>query len=317
MDDNKPKLISLMDFAQDLITLAQMPLFPSKHSKKTFTNHQLFKLSILRAYHGMDYRRFEDYLKTSSIPKYLELKRIPHFTTLQKFEQRQNIQNIEQMLLKFVDLAPKKIKEVGLDATGFSMIYASRHYEKRVGRVISKKDFLKSNLFFDLRNLLILAIKTRKQSRHDTKDVKPIWNKIKNLDFNKVFADKAYDANWFHQLIFESGRKSMIHIKSEDTPIWRTHGEFRKKAKRLAKNEEKGKRSLCETINSVIKRVFGSIIRAKNLGTQKIELLFKIIAYNIERIYKLTKNIFLQIFFFLYFLEKVQKNIFEFTSFNL
>ena len=317
MGINKSTLIILMDLSQELLTLMQMPLYSTKHSKKTFTNHQLFKLMVLKTYLRRDYRRFVDELKESKIPEKLGLDRIPHFTTLQKFAQRQNIQELEKSLLKFVDLAPKKINNVGFDATGFSMTYASKHYEKRIGRTIRKKDFIKSNIFFDLRNLLILGVKIRKISRHDMQDMRALWNKIKHLRFKNVFADKAYDGNWLHKLIFESGRNSFIHIKQEDIPIRRTSGTYRKKAKRLRKNSKKGKRSLCETINSVVKRVLGSVLYARNLATQKIELLFKLITYNLERIMKLTKNIFCALLFFLYFFENMEKIVSEFKQINI
>lgn len=91
MEWNKPKLIILMDLAQELITAAQLPLHGSKHSRKDFDNHQLFKLLVLKAYEGKDYRRFCEGLEVSKIPEHLGLKRIPHFTTLQKFAQRQNV----------------------------------------------------------------------------------------------------------------------------------------------------------------------------------------------------------------------------------
>lgn len=289
MGINKPELIRLLDLADDLISAMQMPLFASKHSKKTFTNHQLFKLLLVKTYERKDYRRFEECLKMSVVPEYLGLDRIPHFTTLQKFAQRQNIQDLEKLLLKFVELSPKKMRNAGFDGTGLRISHASEHYEKRIGRPVKKKDFLKTSFFFDLTNLLILAVKMRKKKRNDVIDVKPLWNKIKHLDFKKIFGDKAYDANWVHKLIFESGRKSMIHMKYEELPIHRTGGIYRKKAKRLAKNKKKGKRSLVETIISILKRVFGDILTARDLHTQKVELLFRIITCNLLTI---TKNIF-------------------------
>lgn len=314
MGINKAKLIILLDLAQELITASQLPLYGSKHSRHDFTNHQLFKLMVLKTYLRQDYRRFCENLETSKIPDELGLKRIPHFTTLQKFAQRQNIQKLEKMLLKFVDLAPKKPRNVGFDGTGFSMSHASKHYEKRIGKTIKKKDFLKSNFFFDLTNLIVLNVKNRKKTRHDIYDIHFMWPKVKHIDFNNVFGDKAYDADWFHKLIFESERKSMIHLKNEDVPIHRTSGTYRKKAKRLRKNKNKGKRSLCETIISVVKRVYGDFLRARNLTMQKIELLFILITYNLERIYKITKNIFLRFFFSLDFLANTKKIMLEFSK---
>jgi hypothetical protein len=294
---------TILDLAQQLIQSIQMPLYGDKHSQKTFTSHQLFKLMIIKSFLGLDYRRFEDFLKTSKIPEYLEMKRIPHYTTLQKFAKRQSIKDLEKMLVKFVKLHDKNIKNVGFDATGFTLSHSSKHYEKRIEKPILKKDFMKANFFYDLDNLMILGVKMRKKSRHDTKDLHSMWNKIKHLDFQDVYADKAYDANWFHELIFESGKKSKIHLKQENIPIHKTKGHYRKHMKRHQKNSQKGIRSLCETINSMIKKIFDSVIRARNWTTQKIELFFKIIAFNLERVCKINKNIFVFILFFLLFFD--------------
>lgn len=308
MESSNFKMI--LDLAQQILQMVQMPLFATKHSKKTFTNHQLFKLMVIKSFLGLDYRRFEDHLKTSKIPEYLEMDRVPHFTTFQKFAKRQSTKNLEKMLLKFVKLQTNKLKNVGFDATGFTLSHASKHYEKRIGKSFSKKDFMKANLFFDLDNLMILGIKMRKKSRHDLFDLPSMWNKINHLDFKYVYADKAYDAEWFHEMIFETGSVSKIHLKREDIPISRTKGEYRKHMKRRQKNSEKGIRSLCETINSMLKKIFGSVIRARNWFTQKIELLFKIIAFNLERTCKIMNKFFALfefLFNFLNFFQKIKK----------
>lgn len=304
MDLNKTELIRLLDLADDLLAVRQMPLYPSKHSRKDFTNHQLFKLSVVRVYYGLDFRRFEDFLKISILPEYLGLSRIPHYTTIQKFEQRQNIQSLEKLLLKFVEIAPRKMRNVGIDASGFRLSHASEHYEKRINRSIKKKDWLKANCFFDLNNLLFLAVKFRKKVRNDNQDFISLWNKTEHLDFVKLFWDKAGDANWIHEIVFESGRKSMIHLRNEKLPIHRTSGEYRKKAKRLGENKKKGKRSLVETVFSILKRVFGSQLKARKLHTQKVELLFKMITCNLMTI---TRNIFCALLFLLENWPKTQK----------
>ena len=309
MDFEYSDFKTILDLAQQLLQIMQIPLFAAKHSKKTFTNHQLFKLMVIKSFLGLDYRRFEDHLKTSKIPEYLGMDRIPHFTTFQKFAKRQSTKNLEKMLLKFVKLQPNKLKNVGFDATGFTLSHASKHYEKRIGKSYSKKDFMKANIFFDLDNLMILGIKMRKKSRHDLMDLPSMWNKINPLDFKYVYADKAYDAEWFHEMIFEKGSVSKIHIRNENIPVHRTNGNYRKHMKRRQKNSEKGIRSICETINSMLKKIFGSVIKARKWFTQKIEFLFKIIAFNLERICKISKKFFALFVFLLNFLDFFTKNL--------
>ncbi len=299
MVSNTNKLLNILDFSQVLLERLQVPLYSKQHSGKTFNNHQLFKLIVLKSYLGKDYRRFIEFLEISEIPKLISLKRIPHFTTLQKFSARQKIQELEKLILESCVLAKKRCKNVGIDATGMSLDFASKHYAQRIEKTILRRDFLKLNMFMDLDNLMILSAKIRKKTRHDTRDVKALWNKIKHLLFKKVYADKGYDADFFHKIVYESGRKSVIFIKNPNVPIWRTKGTFRKLAKKDARNHQKGKRSLTETINSVLKRVYGETIAAKKLCTQKIELLFKILTLNLERLSIQIEKIFLFFFIFL------------------
>lgn len=299
MSDNTNKFLNILDFSQQLIEAFQLPLYSKQHSGKTFNNHQLFKLLVLKSYIGTDYRRFIEFIEISEIPKLIGLKRIPHFTTLQKFSARQKTQELEQLILESCNLAKKKCKNIGIDATGMRLDSASKHYAQRIGRPILRKDFLKLNMFMDLDNLMILSAKIRKRARHDTRDVKSLWNKIKHLLFKKVFADKGYDADFFHEIVYKSGRKSVIFIKNHKVPIWRTRGVFRKMAKKDAKNQRKGKRSLTETINSILKRVYGESLAAKTLQTQKIELLFKILTLNLERLSTLKNKVFKHILIFL------------------
>jgi len=159
--------------------------------------------------------------------------------------------------------------------------------------------------------MLIYAVKIRKQSRHDTRDLQALFNKTKSIEFKRFYADKAYDAEWFHELIFDSGGESRIHLKQENIPVHRTHGRWRKHMKRRQKNSQKGKRSLCETINSSIKRLFGSVLRAKTLTMKKVELLFKIITYNLDRLVKISKNIFQALCLLLFFAILEQKKVLE------
>lgn len=284
------RLLNVLELSQRLLNSMQIPLFARKHSRKTYTQHYLFKLLVAKTYLGMTYRGFEDYLATSILPEYLGQRHYPEFSTLQKFARRQNIQELEKMLLKFVDFAPKKTRNVGVDATGIKMRCASSHYEKRIGRIIKKKDFLKWNAVSDLDNQLYIAVKFRKRSRHDTMDLRPLWNKIKRVDFVRFFGDKGYDAEWFHEIVFRDGYESWIHLKNEDVPVHRTKGTSRKHMKRRHKNSEKGKRSLCETEFSSLKRMFGGTLKSKSLKMMKIELLFKIMTYNLDRIIKLEKK---------------------------
>ena len=110
-----------------------------------------------------------------------------------------------------------------------------------------------------------------------------MYNKVKFLDFDYLVADKGYDSEKNHKLVFESGKNSLISMKYKHLPVSKTKGHYRKKAKRTFEEGLYSQRELTESIFSSLKRKFGSKLRARKFQTQKNELLFRLLAYNIER----------------------------------
>ncbi|MGB8937558.1 MAG: hypothetical protein WCC17_20905, partial [Candidatus Nitrosopolaris sp.] len=81
---------------------------------------------------------------------------------------------------------------------------------------------------------------------------------------------------------------SIIPIRYENVPIWKTHGRYRKQMKRGYSKLLYGQRNKNETIISVIKRLFGEHITSRLVRTQNRELSFRCIAYNTHGITNLT-----------------------------
>ena len=110
-------------------------------------------------------------------------------------------------------------------------------------------------------------------------------------EISSLDTDKGYDAEsnlaWVAE---EWGAEPRFDLRNRDVPVYRTHGEHRKKRKRhLRKRGRKPKkhRNKCETVFSVIKRVHGEAVLARRVKMQNIELLYKLLAYNARRAVKL------------------------------
>jgi len=229
------------------------------------------------------YRMFIESLYDSKVPKYIQLKKIPHFTTLQKFAQRLPSNLLTKLIFITRTLFKKQGSILGADSTGMELDHASSHYCKRINRDKPIKGFVNLNMVCDIKNKNILVTKIRKKRRHDCSDFLPMFNKIKNLDFNYFVADKGYDSNANHKAIYDSGAESQIKVKKAGAKIiFRAGQTYRKKARREHKPEIYGQRSITESVFSSLKRKYGSRMRARKYKTQKIELLFKILSYNIE-----------------------------------
>lgn len=261
----------------------KIPLYFSKFCNKIYTNVQHLYLLVAQNYSNFGYRKFVESLYDSKIPFYISLRKIPHFTTLQKFAKRLKASFLDKLIFQTKYLFKKQGTIFGTDSTGFELDHASHHYCKRINRTKPVKGFVNLNVITDIYNKNILVTKIRKKRRHDCSDFPPMYNKLKDQYFDFLVGDKGYDSEKNHKLIFESGKTSLISLKYEHLALHDTHGRYRKQVKRHFEHGIYTQRNLVECIFSSLKRKFCPKLRARKYKTQKIELLFKILTYNIER----------------------------------
>jgi len=179
----------------------------------------------------------------------------------------------------------------GIDGTGHSKLKGSKHYYRRAGKRAKKKDFLKVVGLDDLTTQIVLAVKIRKRARHDNVDFKPTVNRVSRfINLDLVIGDKAFEAQKNHELVHEHGALLITPLKNGDVPVWRTGGEDRKKLKRHFPKKKYHRRSKKETVWSVVKQKLGDAVTSLTFHMQKIELLCRYIAYNIDRLLILQKR---------------------------
>ena len=163
------RYIRLTEAALSAVKASHIPLYSCKYSKKTYTQHQLLVLLLLKEDLGLDYRSFVDLLAVmDTIREILQLDRIPHYTTLHKFMQR--ILSLWLTILqKKILLATYQRGDVitvtALDSSGFPSAYASSYYSERTGK--TRKRFLKVSLAVDTRKQMILAAVVTRRPTHD------------------------------------------------------------------------------------------------------------------------------------------------------
>ena len=276
--------------------------YSSKFSKKLYSNWIHIILLALRQIMDKSYRTFIEILEVcTELLDFIGIVKAPHFTTLQKAAKRFRATFLEKLIGGFILLTMTINVRTGIDSTGLQLTRASAYYtkvlkkDKKARRKI--KRHIKLTIFVDLGKQLIISQKIRRGPANDSPDFKPTVRKGKKLldkakkKIKSFDGDKGYDSEENHRIVVEElGAEDRIRIKNKDVPIHRTKGEYRKKAKRRINRLRANYRSKNETINSVIKRTEGSMIRSRNVGMQNKELLFKEIAYNANR---LIKNIML------------------------
>lgn len=290
-------LISFVKLLFVLFELIGLPKYKNKFSKKTFNSWQLLALLVLRAKSRVSIGDFiEQWLPCATkLHEVLGLTKLPSSGCLRKFAKRLKAGWVHKALAGCPAFLQADNLITGIDGTGNSKQRGSRHYYRRVGQRTTKKDFVKVSALSDMKSQLIIAVKIRKKARHDNVDFKPCVNKAaRAVKIDVIVGDKAYDAQKNHTLVHKHGALLITPLKNEDVPIWRTLGENRKKLKRYFPKKKCNQRSKCETIFSVVKRKTGDFVTAVRFGMQKIELLCRFLAYNIDRllVQKRLKNPF-------------------------
>ncbi|MBU0979583.1 MAG: transposase, partial [Nanoarchaeota archaeon] len=215
-------------------------------------------------------------------------------TTLIKFAQRLPMLVLDKLVLAFKNFIPNSEK-VAIDATGISLDNASSHYCKRIGLRTRKRPFMKTTFVVDIENYFILLCKMRKKSRHDTKDAKPMIKKLALHYKPRIFyADRGYDDNNIFKLCFEKLKAYPLILQRRlDVPKHRRKGVYRKQTFDVFDYGEYLQRNKIETLNSMFKRRFNSNVKSRTDKLQRVEILTRVIAYNIDRLIRTGKTVIL------------------------
>jgi len=270
-----------------IIKRARVPPYLHKRSNHVYTVWQHLILLALRQYESKSYRRFIDFLdECIGVQQYLGLSKIPHYTTLQKAAARLDIAMLQKILESFVMSMKIKNAFAGIDATGFGHTQASYYYTKRIKL---RRKFVKMSAISDMKKQLVCAIKIRHRQRHDSVDFVPLLQKANGIiPIGTVVADKGYDSEKNHVAANNLGIASIIPPRYEYVPVYKTRGYHRKMLKRQGYDSVTyHQRNKCETIFSVIKRMFGDNVTSRKISTQNRELMYRVIAYNA---YRITRN---------------------------
>ena len=289
------KFKKVADFCYELFRISELQLYSHKFSKKKFSQFQHLFLLVYKQFRKLTYEELlTDIAGNSDIRMYLGLNKLPHYTTLIKFAQRLPMFVLDKLVLAFKKFIPEP-KRVAIDATGITLDNASPHYCKRIGLRTKKRPFMKTTFLVDIDEYLILLCKMRKRPRHDTKDAKPMIKKAsKHYKPDIFYADRGYDDNNIFKLCFEMLKAYPLILQRRlDIPKHKRKGTYRKQTFDVFDYGEYLQRNKIETLNSMFKRRFSSKVRSRTDKLQRVEILTRVIAYNIDRLIRTGKNVIL------------------------
>ena len=261
-----------LKFIDDALEIAKnLPRYFSKFSNKIYCNHQKLVIFVLMQKLKTTSRGVVSWLRCNQEARlHLGLNRVPVHTTILRFAKRIN-KEIGTII------GVRKADTVAVDATGFELESKSYYYRTKWNsdEKNKRKSYMKCSIAIDTDKQTILTYKIRKKNRNDTIDFKYL---VKDLSVKKVIADKGYDSRKNRQFVIN--RLKAIPI----IPVRRYRNYFgRIKTAKKIDGSCYPQRSKVETVFSVIKRKYGSVLRTRSFVMQKMEVISKLIAYNIDK----------------------------------
>jgi hypothetical protein len=279
------------------VGLRSLPLFAHKYSPKKFTQPQLFACLVLKEFLQFDYRKLAATLADSpSWTEAIGLRTIPHFTTLQKAARRLLRSADAQRLLDTTvkeaqerSRMTKRVRLAAMDGSGWESRHASAYYVRRCAKggkakqKLTYQRFPKAGLSCDTATHFILGIVPGRGPGPDILHYRCLLEQsLARTRIDTLAADAGYDAEHSHRFAREKhGVRTLIPpligrpTDKKPTGYWR-----RQMAERLHLTRYT-QRWQSETVNSMLKRLLGSALRARTYWSQCRELCLRAVTHNI------------------------------------
>lgn len=275
---------------------SRLRAYSHRFSPKKFTQPQLFACLALKEFLQLDYRKLAALLAdTPSLAAAIELDPIPHYTTFQKAAGRLLVSSCaKQLLNETVDRAVKaklmkrRVKLAAIDGTGFESWHVSTYYAKRCEKTGGNKRrkrrrFPKAGLVCDCASHFILAVVPGCGPGPDDKHYRPALKQAADCaSVETLLADAGYDGEPSHEHARQTyGMRTIIPPTrgrpTENLPA----GRWRRRMATHFNKKKYGQRWQIETVNSMLKRLLGSALRARKHWTKHREITLRAITHNI------------------------------------
>jgi len=259
----------LIQRVKSAVNAARIPKSFSKKNNNVFSNEQHIIMQVLMQLESKRFRDMPCFLEL--IGHEINLPKIPCFTTINKFLLRIKSTWIHKLISHLVK--SNKSTLVAIDGTGFSLIKRSTYFGTVVGEM---KRFMQCVAAADVKRKLITAIRLRIKKRNENIDVNPLMKSTsRDMPVEAYLADKGFDSKKNHDRAERHGTRFISPIKNMNKQGFKVRDSRRRKLAKDFPKQVYNKRSIIESIFSVIKRRFGQLVYMRKFKGQKNEILFR------------------------------------------
>lgn len=271
--------------------------YSHRYSPHKFTQPQLFACLVLKEFLQLDYRKLSALLvDTPDLRQVIGLEVTPHFTTFQKAADRLLVHSLAaQLLEQTVQLAqaygrlPSRVKLAAGDGTGWESHHVSHYYVKRRAscskhwQKVTYKTFPKAGVLCDTASHLILAVVPARGPGPDIKHFRPMLDQaVRHVPIDTVALDAGYDAEHSHRYARKTlGVRTLIPPLIGRPTNKPPSGYWRRKMNERLHLTRYSQRWQVETVHSMLKRLMGSALRARNYWSQCRETFLRALSLNI------------------------------------
>lgn len=252
---------------------ARLPKFLNKYGPKKTPAWQVYLCHLEYTTHAPAWRRASNFMVD-----YHNQSR--HWTTWQKAISKWPAWVWEA--LAHASLEDRPCDVAAIDGTGLSRSNASQYYLHRIDSGDKVKRHIQAVVMVDVNRRKFLSWRFRALPRGETCDV-PYLIKHSSATPGLVLMDKGFDSNPLHIWLRDKGILSIAPVRKNCV-----RGRYRKQLRDYFDYGLYWQRNIVECLIGVVKRLFGSHIRAHTARMQRAEIYSRLIAYNIGARIKIT-----------------------------
>jgi len=281
-----------------LIGQRTLRTYAHRFSPKKFTQPQLFACLVLKEFLQFDYRKLSALLHdTPTLVATIGLDSVPHFTTFQKAAMRLlKSRRAGRLLDETVErareqgLIKRRIKTAAVDGTGFETRHISAYFvkrrqkgEKNAYQTTTYTRYPYATIVCDCYSHLALGVVTGRGPGPDDPYFQPALKQAaRRAPIDTMLADAGYDSEAAHIYARqEHGMRTIIPPTRGRPTDKLPSGRWRRRMATHFNKPKYGQRWQVETVNSMIKRMIGSALRARKYWSQHREIVLRVLTHNI------------------------------------